>query len=201
LVTYRIWGALALILFTAATAHAQPFTAQRLASRYHLQSHREHSITELLQWDIPGDSHAKYFFQLVRVADKLGYQVVLVDFRKAGFFSPEALDSDVLDNLWGYNFGPIGGKKTIALAHRLAPNGLVNTLAHELAHELQPPVLLAMPQSQVFAQAVAEVYCQTIKLDSMQAGFNYMARFEDPAAVMDKWHKEIDAAVQVLLGK
>lgn len=200
--TGRTWAAIALavLLFshTIIAEEKQNFTARTLSALYDIKKGQQELTPGQVEFT-PGATHQGNYFKLLRAAHALGFRVIVVDFVKDNIFPQDFLSPAEIEGLWGYNLGVEGKQKTILLSLRLNGNTLVNTLAHEIAHGMQPKVLNGKPASQVFAQAVADVYCLNIGMVLDNSGFNYMAQFDQPTGTIDQYAAEIDEAVRFLL--
>jgi hypothetical protein len=115
--------------------------------------------------EITGDSHQALIGQLVELASEIDYTV---DFTDAG-----AADGTC-------------NRKTrrIVIADRLAPNGRLATLIHELAHALvalEPDAELTYAQEELVVESVAWSCCQTVGLDTSANSIPYLASWAEQA--------------------
>ena len=174
------------ILATAVVGCGAKYSALSLStSLYELE--QANALQFAARSDINGDSHKAYVLRLVRFARSQGLSVV---------FAREIKDEDgvVYDGYYDRFVSP----KTIYVDLDLAPNAIVGTLAHELAHHFQP-----MPfdgrLNQVFAEAVSIGYCQRIGLKDWQSSYWYIHQFSVRYAALEKYAKEIDNTVKLFV--
>jgi antirestriction protein ArdC len=118
--------------------------------------------------EIGGDSHEDLIANLVGLADEVGYTVVFGDTGAA----------DGLCN---------ATQKRIAVAERLAANGQLAALIHELAHALvadDPDApRLDYAQGELVAESVAFSCCQTIGLDTTANSIPYLTSWAQDASL------------------
>ena len=137
-----------------------------------------------------GDSHKDYLMKLVA---KSPLPIL--------FAPPQKEDKD--NHIWGRN-----NHKMIWVDSTMPANNQLATLAHEIGHSLEPDDIFGHAPGEVFAEAVANVYCKRIGLDTSASSFVYFAHGAAVAAEMTPGDvysflithsKEIDDAVDSLL--
>ena len=117
--------------------------------------------------EITGDSHQALIAQLVELATQIDYTV---DFAVAG-----AADGTCNRTT-----------RRIVIADRLAPNGRLATLIHELAHALvglEPDAKLTYAQEELVVESVAWSCCQTVGLDTSANSIPYLASWAEQASL------------------
>jgi len=117
--------------------------------------------------EITGHSHRALIGQLVELASEIDYTV---DFTDVG-----AADGTCNRN-----------RRRIAVADRLAPNGRLATLIHELAHALvglEPDAKLTYAQEELVVESVAWSCCQTVGLDTSANSIPYLASWAEQASL------------------
>lgn len=131
---------------------------------------------------ISGDSHAQWLLPLVKLAAAHGVRVTIREFPidAWGLYSPT------------YQF--------IAINRELSLNAQVATLAHELAHVLEPAELTRF-QSDVFAESVAVLVMGQLGLNTTLASASYFLfnSTTDVAAEVRRQAPEIDRTVAYIL--
>lgn len=182
------------VVFVCATTSAfakdrKPMGAIELGNI--VQLHAEYEVPGDME-AVSGDSHFKYLEPLVELANATGHTVVLMDINKELF--PE-----VEGRVYGYHdeSATVDGKTTSVILLNIyqSPNMAVSTLAHELAHHFQPAKLGESLAGQVFAQAVSELFCQRIGLDTKKASVAYLQQFTEHFEVFQLYSREIEALV------
>ena len=76
--------------------------------------------------------------------------------------------------------------RRIAVADRLAPNGRLATLIHELSHALvglEPDAKLTYAQEEIVVESVAWSCCQTVGLDTSANSIPYLASWAEQASL------------------
>ena len=117
--------------------------------------------------EITGDSHQALITRLIELAGEINYTV---EFTDAG-----AADGTC-------------NRKTrrIMIADRLAPNGRLATLIHELAHALvglEPDAKLTYAQEELVVESIAWSSCQTVGLDTSANSIPYLASWAEQASL------------------
>jgi antirestriction protein ArdC len=157
-----------------ADPEAQPRTCWRLASVFAQDQVAElppPAVPAPLQApvaEITGDSHERLITRLTTLADEIGYTVQITDTGAAdGTCHP--------------------GQRTIRVADRLAPNGRLVALIHELAHALvsvdDQALELDYAEGELIAESVAWTCCQTVGLDSSANSIPYLASWAEQASL------------------
>lgn len=118
--------------------------------------------------EITGDSHERHIARLTQLAGEIGYSVQIVDTGAAD----GACDIQ---------------QRRIRIAERLAPNGRMVALIHELAHALvavdeQAPEL-DYAEGELIAESVAWTCGQTVGLDSSANSIPYLASWAEHASL------------------
>jgi antirestriction protein ArdC len=120
--------------------------------------------------EITGDSHEQLIDRLIELASDVGYQVELcADTGRAdGRCNPKT--------------------KQIEIAGRLAPNGKLSVLIHELAHALvalelgdQRSVEFDYASEELVVESIAFCCCQTVGLDTSSDSIPYLASWSEQA--------------------
>jgi hypothetical protein len=162
-----------------------------------VQLHEEH---ELVKDDmvVKGNSHFPFLLKLAAHARGQGIRVVALDMCQ---LFPE--DCAAGETVFGY-YEPAEdnkqGQTTIYLEKSVEANMMVSTLAHELGHHYQPEALVGEMEGQAFAEAVSFLVCRAIGLDTTRQTVSYLSLSQRQYLwVLDKYHKEIDAAVAAIL--
>ena len=76
--------------------------------------------------------------------------------------------------------------RRIAIADRLAPNGRLATLIHELSHALvglEPDAKLTYAQEEIVVESIAWSCCQTVGLDTSTNSIPYLASWAEQASL------------------
>lgn len=162
----------------ACTGCASAFNTTTFANSFRLHQ----QLLPALPVPITGDTHAADFQELRRKAHSLGISVTV---------SPSE------GVLWGYYFQ---ATRTIWVNDTLNADTQLATLAHELGHALQPAELDGTLESQVFAEAVAALYCKSVGLDIWRHSFSYLSGQGTLMTehVLSAYAREIEAAVALL---
>ena len=118
--------------------------------------------------EITGDSHERLIARLTELAGEIGYAVQITD--------TGAADGTCHTT-----------EQRIKVAERLAPNGRLVALIHELAHALvavddQAPQL-DYAEGELIAESVAWTCCQTVGLDSSANSIPYLASWAERASL------------------
>jgi antirestriction protein ArdC len=120
--------------------------------------------------EITGDSHEQLIDRLIELASDVGYQVELcADTGRAdGRCNPKT--------------------RQIEIAGRLAPNGKLSVLIHELAHALvalelgdQRSVEFDYASEELVVESIAFCCCQTVGLDTSSDSIPYLASWSEQA--------------------
>jgi hypothetical protein len=141
--------------------------------------------------DIEGDSHTKYLPKLIAAANHRGVTVVF-----ANELAVPGIPKD--QTLWGF-FDM--DDNVVYLNVNQSANGLLETLFHELGHALGPDELKGEVNGQVFAEALAAMSVQQLKLDTYRASFAYLQQFPERHAVILKYAKQLEALSDELVGE
>jgi hypothetical protein len=118
--------------------------------------------------EITGSSHERLIARLIEVAGEIGYAV-------------QVTDTGAADGICHT------GQRQIGIAERLAPNGRLVALVHELAHALvavddQAPEL-DYAEGELIAESVAWTCCQTVGLDASANSIPYLATWAEQASL------------------
>ena len=118
--------------------------------------------------EITGDSHERLIARLIELAGEIGYTI-------------EIADTGAADGTCHT------GQRHIQIADRLAPNGRLVALIHELAHALvavddQAPKL-DYAEGELIAESVAWTSGQTVGLDSSANSIPYLASWAEQASL------------------
>jgi hypothetical protein len=118
--------------------------------------------------EITGSSHERLIARLIDVAGEIGYTVQITD-------------TGAADGICHT------GQRQISIAERLAPNGRLVALIHELAHALvavddQAPQL-DYAEGELIAESVAWTCCQTVGLDTSANSIPYLASWAEQASL------------------
>jgi antirestriction protein ArdC len=117
--------------------------------------------------EITGDSHQALIAQLIELASEINYTV-------------EFTDAGAADGTCNR------GTRRIAVADRLAANGRLATLIHELSHALvglEPDAKLTYAQEEIVVESVAWSCCQTVGLDTSTNSIPYLASWAEQASL------------------
>lgn len=185
----RIILTLVLVGFTTIPAFAKdrkPMGAIELGNV--VQLYAEHEIADAPD-EIEGASHVKYLQPLLAIAKEEGLTVYAMDINAVLF-------PDFDQVIYGYC--DVKNKRIFLNIH-MGGNMAVSTLAHELAHWFQPKRLNESGDGyggQVFAQAVSELFCQRIGLDTKAASISYLSLFPQHFDVFQFYSKDIEKLVE-----
>jgi antirestriction protein ArdC len=143
--------------------------------------------------EVTGDSHKQLIKRLVKLASEVGYDVEL------------CADTGQADGSCNHRH------KLIQVAERLAPNGKLAVLIHELGHALVAVELgerhadtLAYAAEELVVESIAFCCCQTVGLDASANSIPYLASWagsaplevlERAAALTGRIADRIDAAL------
>ena len=117
--------------------------------------------------EITGDSHQALIGQLVELASEIDYTI-------------EFTDAGAADGTCNRR------TRRIAVADRLAPNGRLATLIHELSHALvglEPDAKLTYAQEEIVVESIAWSCCQTVGLDTSTNSIPYLASWAEQASL------------------
>jgi len=173
-----------LVVAVVATSACGP-TARSMALPARIQIHESQGLLPNNVPHIVGDSHARYFERGVARAKALGVKDVFV----------EELPAPYQNNLGLYFYHT----KTIYIEIAQSKNNQLGTLFHEIAHHLQPIELRHTVNADVFAEAVAFLVCERLKLDSVIPSFSYLRLLPRYSETVMKYAWEIDGAAETIL--